>query len=350
MRSIYFFIAVLLIFESCDTKVKVKHKNTEPKIKAVSLLTKVPIEDSTLSSFKKAGITHIVPIVFGLMKNPHSPEVTPNYGSGWYNERDKGIYDLAKRAKNYGMNLILKIQLSPGEKYIENGSLGKMWFENPIDMQIWETSYRKIVMHYAVMASKINSPLLVIGCETDRLASGNETYWRNLIKDVRNVYKGKLTYGAGGIEGYKTIRFWDALDYIGIHAYYNLSDEKSPSLKELMDGWSDIKDDLAELSGKWNKPIFFSEFGCRSTEGAAHNMWQWERASRSEMMDLELQSRIYESMFKTFWKEPWFSGVAIWSVTAGWDAKTLIDKQRGPTPQFKPAWKVLSTYFKGSVR
>jgi len=66
------------------------------------------------------------------------------------------------------------------------------------------------------------------------LLIGNDSFIRlqleKLIKKIREVYRGKLTYAAEGINA-KNIEFWDALDYIGIDAYFALTDKINPYLK-----------------------------------------------------------------------------------------------------------------------
>ena len=46
--------------------------------------------------------------------------------------------------------------------------------------------------------------------------------WLKIIAAVRAVYYGKLTYGANWNE-YDTVKFWDALDYLGVLAYFPLT-------------------------------------------------------------------------------------------------------------------------------
>lgn len=51
---------------------------------------------------------------------------------------------------------------------------------------------------------------------------------RRLIRQIRRVYHGPLTYAANWSGEYKQIRFWDALDYVGIQAYFPLRHGRQP--------------------------------------------------------------------------------------------------------------------------
>ncbi len=52
--------------------------------------------------------------------------------------------------------------------------------------------------------------------------------WRQIIAAIRQVYHGKLTYG-GNWDSFQEVTFWDALDYIGVLAYFPLT--KSPKTR-----------------------------------------------------------------------------------------------------------------------
>ena len=91
-------------------------------------------------------------------------------------------------------------------------------------------------MYYAEYAESHQIPILCIGTELE-LTSGREKEWRTLIDEIRVVFSGELTYAANFTE-YEKIRFWDALDYIGIQAYFPLTDRVNPGLESLKKGWN----------------------------------------------------------------------------------------------------------------
>ena len=60
------------------------------------------------------------------------------------------------------------------------------------------------------MAEEEKVDIFCIGTELEKFIEHRPAYWRELIAEVRKVYKGKLTYAANWDE-YKRVPFWDAL-------------------------------------------------------------------------------------------------------------------------------------------
>jgi hypothetical protein len=61
-------------------------------------------------------------------------------------------------------------------------------------------SYSNFILDNARYAQAGGADILCIGLELPRLSS-DEGAWRKLIRDIRRVYSGKLTYAAHGIGG-----------------------------------------------------------------------------------------------------------------------------------------------------
>src|SRR4030065_873482 len=70
--------------------------------------------------------------------------------------------------------------------------------------------------------------------------------------------------------------WWDAVDIIGVDAYYPLSTKTTPSLDELRTAWQPIVVSLASLAAKWKKPLILTEIGYRSIDGTAMHPWDWQ--------------------------------------------------------------------------
>ena len=90
-------------------------------------------------------------------------------------------------------------------------------------------------------------PLASINARRSRL----ETEWRKLIARVRQHYRGPLTYAAN-FDQYNTVGFWDALDVVGVNAYFPLRDrlehEGGRKLKEeLTAGWTGVLGGLQDF-------------------------------------------------------------------------------------------------------
>jgi len=82
----------------------------------------------------------------------------------------------------------------------------------------WFSFYTAFLTHYAEIAEETGCEMFCMGCEmcgTERKTS----YWRTLIKKVREVYTGPLVYNTNhGKEN--NIDWFDDLDYIGTSAYF----------------------------------------------------------------------------------------------------------------------------------
>ncbi|MCB0617475.1 MAG: hypothetical protein KDC41_01865, partial [Saprospiraceae bacterium] len=156
--------------------------------------------------------------------------------------------------------------------------------------------------------------MLCIGTELYQTAVQREADWRALIAKVRQVYSGKLTYAANFYEEYERIRFWDALDLIGIQAYYPLTDSHHPTLDELLSGWQPHYKRINALRKKWKKPVLFTEVGYRSMPDAAVKPWEWPNGKevKDDLVSPQTQALCYEAMFRTFWREDWLQGIFLW--------------------------------------
>ena len=120
--------------------------------------------------------------------------------------------------------------------------------------------------------------MFCIGCEyveTARVMAW-EPHWRRIAASVRGVYNGPLTYASNhGNE--QNIRWWDALDYIGIDAYYSLTNDDDPTQEELIAAWLSRADKIeAWRNRRWpGMPILFTEIGYRSYDGANRQPWDY---------------------------------------------------------------------------
>ena len=77
-----------------------------------------------------------------------------------------------------------------------------------------------------------------------------------MILKIKEVYKGKLTYAANWDE-FKRVPFWKALDYIGVDAYFPLSDKKTPTVAEFEKGWKSHKKEIQKIQQQHKKTNSF---------------------------------------------------------------------------------------------
>lgn len=301
-----------------------------------------PVERRHLEAAAAIGADWIVQTPFGWQRRHNEPELVLATSGHLWGETDVGLEETNRLACDVGLKVLLKPHIWLGRDD-EGKWLGDIAMTSEADWKLWWENYRRFMLHYAALAEREKMAGLCIGTELMGTVATRESDWRSLIADVRAIYHGKLTYAANWYKEYELVPFWDALDWIGVQAYFPLSDQPDPSVAQLVQGWQPHLASLEALSKRTGKPILFTELGYCAKGNAAHEPWLWpNRHSKASEAGLALQSRLYEAFFQAVWPKPWLEGVYIWK----WHPH-LIDHQGPPdesfTPQGKPAETVLRT-------
>ncbi len=269
---------------------------------------------------------------------PSNPEVIHGSNGQWWGERPEGIKASLELAKKNGLHVMIKPQV-----WIPGGWVGEFDFEKESDWLIWEKSYRAYVMTFVKLAEKYEVEMLCIGTEYRISVKKREAFWRSLIKEVRSIYKGKLTYSSNW-DSYSKVPFWDELDYIGISAYFPLSDMDTPPTLLLTYRWNKYIKQLKKYSNRFNKKILFTEFGYLSVDGAAGKTWELEKEVKSLAINEQAQANGYDALFKSFWNEEFWAGGFLWK----WFPEGRGHEgypERDYTPQNKKAQLVLQEWY-----
>lgn len=255
----------------------------------------------------------------------------------WWGESDEGISKTTELAKKLGIKTILKPHL-----WVRDGWPGDVMMKSDTAWQSWFRNYEKFILHYARLAQKNKIEIFCIGTELQQTTK-REKEWRAIIAKVRSVFSGKLIYAANFHEEYEHIRFWDALDYIGVQAYFPLAKNQQAPLTELVKNWNEPLAAIERVHKKYNKPVVFTEIGYRSDVDAAIEPWRWPQESSGIQISNEAQANCYQAFFKAVWNKNWLAGVYFWKwYPHGPRRMATLDF----TPQGKPAEKVLAENFK----
>ena len=243
-------------------------------------------------------------------------------------------------------NLGLKVMLKPHLDLIDSEGKwrGEIRCDNQAGRQAWFASYTDFILHYARLAEQENAELFCIGTELTNATLSQPVLWRDLIKKVREVYKGQLTYAANWYEEFNNIEFWDELDYAGVDPYFPLLSSSQPTKEELIEVWKDWLEIIKAWQKEIDKPVIFTEVGYKSSAGANEEPWQHSPRGK---VDLQLQADCYEALLASFYEKPWFYGVYWWY----WGVNPRMGGKfhRGFTPQNKPAKEVIRQWYKKSV-
>jgi hypothetical protein len=304
-------------------------------VRSVTLDARHRPEPDLLPHLHRLGVTHLTLVSFGWQRAADDSRVRIDTSDGWYSESHRGIRTLARQADTLGMDVILKPHIWIGG-YDEAQNRSEIGFDSEAKWARWEADYRRFLMIYARLAAEIDADVLVLGTELSSLAD-----------TVRTVYDGKLTYAANWHEEYQKIRFWDALDYVGVQAYFPLTDTADPSLDTLQARWRTHRQALARVHQQTDTPVLLTEIGYRSARSAAEAPWRWpERDGGGVPPDSALQARCYRAFFSAMRDAPWFAGAIIWK----WHPRTSRQDPTAFTPQGKPAERVLHRWFTGAGR
>lgn len=267
----------------------------------------------------------------------NSALVKYNLNWQWWGEKSEGIIALINMAKQKGYKIMLKPQL-----WIHGGDFtGHLKFHNEADWEIFEESYQSFILEFAEIAESENVEIFCIGTELELFVKERSNFWSNLIHESKQLFSGKLTYAANWDE-FEKVHFWGKLDYIGIDAYFPLSQKQDPTLSDLIKGWNSIGNKLESFSKEIDRPIIFTEYGLRSKKGAAKQPWD---SGLEGAKDIDLQLRGYTALYETLWHKDYFLGGFIWK----WFPNHQISggsNDNGFTPQNKATEKVINKYYR----
>lgn len=219
---------------------------------------------------------------------------------------DSDLTHAIQYAHSIGIRVMLKphIDLSndPGHwrGQINFGSDAAAWNK-------WFESYTNFITHYAALAQKTGADYFVVGTELSS-TSGRADQWRAVINAVRDVYNGSLIYAANWDE-VNSVSWWDAVDAIGVDAYYPLTPSNHPTVAQLKAAWGPVVSRLGQLSRKWDRSIVFTEIGYRSIDGANRAPYDY---LVSQALDFQEQADCYQAVFDAFAGQDWWHGVFWW--------------------------------------
>ncbi|MGY0391661.1 glycoside hydrolase family 113 [Bizionia sp. KMM 8389] len=324
---------LILMFCSCAVSTK-----SEGKINGVSF---VASRDS-ISAVSVKPVTNIQAnyaaiMPFGFIKNLQHPKLVYNEKKQWYGETMVGISQYIDVLNAAGVDVMLKPQI-----WVWRGEYtGYIKMSSESAWQELEQTYSNFILDFAKLAEDKNVPLFCIGTELEQFIAHRPEFWFKLISDIRQVYKGKLTYAANWDE-YKRTPFWGTLDYVGIDAYFPVSDNKTPSVEACIAGWNSHLKEIQMVSERYDAPILFTEFGYRSMDYSGKE--PWDSSNKETSINLQAQANATEALFNVFWDKSWFAGGFVWKwfhnhKTSGGSLNNRF------TPQNKPAETIISQYF-----
>jgi hypothetical protein len=251
---------------------------------------------------------------------------------------DVDLATAIRQARANGMRTTLTLKL-----FIANPANEWRGYYTPSDPTTFFATWTGFVDKYADLAQREGAWMLFVGSEFDQ-AQRYEGGWRAVIADARRHFHGLLSYEANHptLTRGNRVRFWDALDMIGVSAYFPLSNAERPTLDELKAGWHDSggRDAFATLrdtSAWFKKPVIFGEAGYTATTYVGREPWSMNMHTYAP----DLQAAAYQALLETFDGQPWWAGVLWWV----WDRQHQHD-----SPMDKPAETLLRQWYHDGLR
>jgi hypothetical protein len=213
--------------------------------------------------------------------------------------------------------------------------IGNEW-RGTIHPDVWEDwwdSYREMLRFYSKVAESNHVELFVVGSELVSTENQLEE-WTRTIRQVRGDYHGQITYSANW-DHYTTIPFWSQLDLMGMNSYYKLGKNSEATVADIDKRWTEIQSSILGFAHKVEKPVVMLEVGWCSMENAVTEPWDYTQ--ETVPLDLNVQKKLYEAYFESWYGKPGFGGFMIWA----WTPNASGPEDRGYTPEGKPAEQVL---------
>ncbi len=296
------------------------------------------IDTTNLQFLSRDHIEWVTLVPWGFQESIDSPEVLHHRGdSARIRRRNEHWIRQIRAVRNAGFKVFVKphiwMDTPPDGKWRSD-----IFPKGEDNWKQWQTTYRNFILRYARLAEEAGAEMFCVGTELTRLTLEKPSFWQDLIVEIREVYSGKLTYAANWYEEYEGIKFWEQLDYVGVQAYFPLSDHESPDMSEIVAGWNQHLPVLEKVSRQSGRPILFTELGYKSTSNSAMKPWEWmDYADMDEMkVSYETQSYCYKAFFNSVWSLPWFAGVHLWQYRQDHEAHAH-ELTHDFTPQGKPA-------------
>ncbi|MUU78777.1 glycoside hydrolase family 113 [Winogradskyella endarachnes] len=326
-----FSLVLVVVLSACSGQ--------EDKINGVSFVASRDVIDAShVNPIVEVNANFAAVMPFGFIKNLDHPDIKHNTDRQWFGETKPGAKQYIEELRKKDIKVMIKPQI-----WVWRGEFtGLIKMSSEENWKVLEASYSNFILEYVKLAKEVNAEIFCIGTELELFVKHRPQYWTDLITEIKTIYSGKLTYAANWDE-FKHTPFWGQLDYIGIDAYFPVSDSKTPTLEECLEGWKAHKPIVSKLSETYSKPILFTEYGYRSVDFAGRKPWLSDRDMTA--VNLEAQVNTTKALFETFWKEPWFAGGFIWKWFHKHNEVGGKNNSRF-TPQNKPAEEVLRTYYK----
>jgi hypothetical protein len=294
-----------------------------------------PASRATLERVKALSANSVSIVPYGYAREAGSDRILFVHRSP-RSETDEGIVRALTDARALGMTTLVQPRLWVGG----GAGVGDIAMADDRAWHAWFDSYRKFLVHQAVVAEASGVTLFCVGSDLQKTET-REKEWRDTVFAARLATGAPVLYAADGAAGANRITFWDVLDAIGVDFFDSLSKVEKLTDPALDDAVRRAARPLAELSQRAGKSVIFTEVGYPAVRAA----WIAPRDDASTRpASAEDAARTIAAVSRVLAKESWWKGVYWWEVFS--DGKPAAPGERGFNFLGTPAEKAIEQAFR----
>ncbi|MFO0674971.1 MAG: hypothetical protein U0169_00415 [Polyangiaceae bacterium] len=265
--------------------------------------------DRTLDETRAMGGTWIAITPFGRVADATGRGIDPTFEKP-FAENVEDVKRAVEAAHARGLSVMIVPHL-----WVESGEWrATIDPKSDAGWAAWTESYRAFVLAWAKVAEATHVELLSAGVELRSwVTTPRAPSFVDVIRSIRRVYSGRLTYSANWDDVEDTVILGD-VDVVGINAFYPLADKDGASEEELRRGGERVRDRVRALADAWHKPVLFTEIGYTTRPDPAIKPWEWPDGMKQVRVDEDAQALAYHALVSPLLDEPAFAGFFVWRV------------------------------------
>jgi hypothetical protein len=253
------------------------------------------------------GATWISLTPFGRVKDL-TPEGIDLSFEAPFDENRAAVVAAVKQAKERGLRVMIVPHL-----WVESGEWRALIDPGSDDgWQAWADAYRRFLLAWASVAKESGADMLSVGVELRTwVTTPRVDLFLPIIADVRAIYPGLLTYSANWDDAEQTL-LWDAVDLMGINAFYPLAEKNGATFAELAAGGQSVATSVESFANAMGKPVLLTEVGYTTRTDPAIEPWKWPEHIKGVAVDEAAQATAYAALLGPFIHSEACAGFFVW--------------------------------------
>ena len=294
-----------------------------------------PQSVATLRRLSRMSVSSISVMPYAFSRTGRTPDIDFVHRSP-RGETDESTVRAVSDARALGMTAMVKPHI-----WLGGGAfVGTIAMGTPADWKKWFAAYRRFIVHHAIVAEASGAALFCVGTELAGTEE-RETEWRATIAAVRRATGAPLIYASNWAAGAPRVRFWNALDAIGVDFYDPLSADPGASDAALVAGVRRAARPVALLAARTRLPVVFAEAGYPPAKGA----WTAPHDEDSgRPLSPEDAARSVRAVFAALEGETWWRGVYWWKAFS--DGRDAGPNDRSFNFLGRPAGRAIAAGFR----